>query len=116
VSDTVSGFLAALESDRGIGEIVNLGSNFEISIGDTASMIADEMEVTIDIVAEDERQRPVNSEVERLYASNDKAVRLLAWKPRFGGLEGLRRGLRETIAWFRVPQHLRMYKPEIFNL
>jgi NAD dependent epimerase/dehydratase len=116
VSDTVSGFLAALESERGIGETVNLGSNFEISIGDTARMIADEMEVTIDIVAADERQRPVNSEVERLYASNKKAVRLLAWTPRFGGLDGLRRGLRETVAWFRVPQNLRMYKPEIFNL
>jgi NAD dependent epimerase/dehydratase len=116
VSDTVSGFLAALESDRGNGEIVNLGSNFEISIGDTASMIAEAMNVTIEIVADDQRLRPQNSEVERLYACNEKAARMLAWTPRFTGLEGLRRGLKETVAWFQVPQNLQRYKPEIFNL
>jgi NAD dependent epimerase/dehydratase len=116
VSDTVAGFVAALGSERGSGEIVNLGSNFEISIGDTAQMIAEVMAVTIDIVGEDQRLRPEKSEVERLYAANDKARRVLDWAPRFGGLEGLRRGLHETVAWFRKPEHQRLYKPEIFNL
>jgi NAD dependent epimerase/dehydratase len=116
VSDTVSGFMAALTSEHGSGEIVNLGSNFEISIGDTAGVIAEVMDVKIDIVGEDQRLRPQNSEVERLYASNDKARRVLEWAPRFGGLDGLRRGLNETVAWFRKPEHLRLYKPEIFNL
>ena len=73
VSDTVSGFLAALASERGSGEIVNLGSNFEISIGATAGMIAEVMGVKIDIVGEAQRLRPDKSEVERLYACNDKA-------------------------------------------
>ena len=116
VSDTVSGFLAALASERGPGEIVNLGSNFEISIGDTAGMIAEVMDVKIDIVGDVQRLRPDKSEVERLYACNDKARRVLSWTPSFGGREGLRRGLKETVAWFRNPEHLRLYKPEIFNL
>jgi nucleoside-diphosphate-sugar epimerase len=116
VSDTVSGFMAALASERGSGEIVNLGSNFEISIGDTAAMIAQVMGVKIDIVGDDQRLRPENSEVERLYASNDKARHVLDWAPRFGGLDGLRRGLGETVAWFRQPEHLQLYKPQIFNL
>src|ERR1700691_6436865 len=100
VSDTVSGYMAALGSDQGIGEIVNLGSNFEISIGDTARMIADVMGTEIEIVGDDERLRPEKSEVERLCAANDKARRILDWRPRFGGLDGLRRGLHETAAWF----------------
>jgi dTDP-glucose 4,6-dehydratase len=116
VSDTVSGFLAALQSEHGAGEIVNLGSSFEISIGATAAMIAEVMQVQIDIVGDDQRLRPPNSEVERLFACNDKARELLDWAPRFGGLDGLRRGLQETVNWFRRPEHQRFYKPEIFNL
>jgi NAD dependent epimerase/dehydratase len=116
VGDTVSGYMAALGSDRGIGEIVNLGSNFEISIGDTARMISEVMAAEIEIVGDDQRLRPEKSEVERLCAANDKARRLLDWGPRFGGLDGLRRGLHETAAWFSRPEHLQLYKPEIFNL
>jgi dTDP-glucose 4,6-dehydratase len=116
VSDTVSGYVAALGSDRGIGEIVNLGSNFEISIGDTARMIAEVMAAEVEIVGDDQRLRPEKSEVERLCAANDKARRVLDWGPRFGGLDGLRRGLHETAAWFSRPEHLQLYKPEIFNL
>jgi NAD dependent epimerase/dehydratase len=116
VSDTVAGYMAALGSDQGIGETVNLGSNFEISIGDTAQMIAEVMGAEIEIVGDDQRLRPEKSEVERLCAANDKARRVLDWQPQFGGLDGLRRGLHETAAWFSQPQHLQLYKPEIFNL
>jgi dTDP-glucose 4,6-dehydratase len=116
VSDTVSGFMAALQSDRGIGEVLNLGSNFEISIGDTARMVAEVMSAEIEIVGDDQRLRPEKSEVERLCAANDKARRLLGWGPRFGGLDGLRRGLIETAAWFSKPEHLQLFKAEIFNL
>ena len=75
VADTVPGSMAALESDRGIGEVVNIGSNFEISIGDTARAIAGVMGVDIEIETDEQRLRPENSEVERLWASNDKARR-----------------------------------------
>jgi NAD dependent epimerase/dehydratase len=116
VSDTVSGFMAALESDRSIGEVINLGSNFEISIGDTARVIAERMGVEIKIVTDEQRIRPELSEVERLFAANDKARDLLGWQPRYGGLEGFRRGLTQTVAWFQKPENLRTYKTNIYNV
>jgi NAD dependent epimerase/dehydratase len=116
VTDTVAGFMAALQSERAIGEFVNLGSNFEISIGDIAHLIADVMQEKIDIVGDEQRLRPEKSEVERLCAANDKARRLLDWQPRFGGLDGLRRGLDATVDWFREPGNLELYKADIFNL
>jgi len=116
VADTVSGFLAALESERSIGEVINLGSNFEISVGDTARAIAEVMGAPIEIVTDDQRLRPAMSEVERLWASNDKALELLGWRPRFGGREGFLRGLAETVSWFRDPANLAAYKADIYNL
>lgn len=116
VSDTVAGFIAALESDAGIGEVINLGSNFEISIGDTTKAIAEVMGVDLDIITDEQRLRPENSEVERLWASNDKARKILSWQPQFGGLEGFRRGLGQTVDWFRNPANLAGYKSDIYNL
>ena len=116
VSDTVAGFIAALNSDQGIGEVINIGSNFEISIGDTARTIAEVMGVEIKILTDEQRLRPEKSEVERLWASNDKARELLGWQPQYGGLEGFRRGLTETVDWFSKPSHLASYKSDIYNL
>jgi NAD dependent epimerase/dehydratase len=116
VSDTVAGFIAALESERCVGEVINLGSNFEISIGDTAHAIAEVMGASIEIVTDDQRLRPKKSEVERLWASNSKACELLGWQPQYGNREGFLRGLFETIAWFRQPDNLAAYKSNIYNL
>lgn len=116
VADTVAGFVAALNSDRGIGEVINIGSNFEIAIGDTARTIAEVMGAEIEIVTDEQRLRPKKSEVERLWASNDKARELLGWQPQYGGLEGFRRGLVETVAWFSRPSHLASYKSDLYNL
>lgn len=116
VADTVAGFIAAMESDRGVGEVINLGSNFEISIGDTAHAIAEAMGTTIDIITDAQRLRPEKSEVERLWASNTKASELLGWQPQYGGRDGFMRGLAETITWFREPSHLSVYKSDIYNL
>jgi len=115
VTDTVAGFLAALDSDRSVGEIINIGSNFEISIGDTAQTIADLMGETVDLVTEDQRLRPEKSEVQRLCASNAKAREILGWQPEYGGSEGFRRGLSNTIAWFTDPGNLSQYKSNIYN-
>lgn len=101
ISDTVAGFIAALESEQGLGEVVNLGSNYEVSIGETVAMIVDLMQADIEIATDDARIRPDKSEVERLWADNSKALRLFDWSPRYAGKEGLRKGLEETIAWFR---------------
>ena len=116
VADTVAGFIAALASDRAIGEVINIGSNFEISIGETARTIAEVMGVELDILTDDQRLRPENSEVERLWAANDKARELLGWTPGYGGLDGFRRGLAETVAWFTEARNLAAYKAEIYNL
>lgn len=116
VSDTVAGFIAALNSDQGIGEVINIGSNFEISIGDTARTIAEVMGVEIRILTDEQRLRPEKSEVERLWASNEKARQLLGWQPQYGSLEGFRRGLTETVDWFNKPSNLASYKSDIYNL
>ncbi len=116
ISDTVSGFIAAAESDKSTGEVINLGSNFEISIGDTATLIAEVMGMKIEIETDTERVRPPNSEVERLWADNSKAKNLLGWEPTYGGREGLKRGLAETIAWFRLPENLLRYKADVYNI
>lgn len=116
VADTVAGFMAVLRSDRAVGEVINIGSNFEISIGDTVRTISEVMGVAVEIVTDAQRLRPEKSEVERLWASNDKARDLLDWQPQYGGLDGFRRGLSETAAWFCRPSHLASYKPDIYNL
>jgi NAD dependent epimerase/dehydratase len=116
VSDTVQGFIAAATSDRGIGEVVNFGSNFEISIGETAHLIADTMGTEIELVTDEQRLRPAKSEVERLWADNTKARTLLGWTPAFGGRDGLARGVRATVEWFGDRDNLRMYKTDRYNL
>lgn len=110
VADTVQGFISAMLADAVVGTVTNLGSGFEITIGDTARLIADLMGVGIEIESDSARLRPELSEVERLFASNEKAAQLMGWKPAFSGLEGFRRGLEETIAWFTKPENLGRYK------
>lgn len=116
VQDTVAGFIAALESTAGLGEVVNFGSNFEVSIGDTAKLIAEAMNVDIEIETDEVRLRPANSEVERLWASNAKAKRLFGWEPAYGGIEGFKRGLAETAEWFCDPNNLARYKADLYNI
>jgi dTDP-glucose 4,6-dehydratase len=110
VADTVGGFLAAFETKAGIGEVINIGSGFEISIGDTARLIAELMGAKIEIEQDDVRVRPGRSEVDRLWASNAKAQKLLGWSPNFGSIEGLRKGLEQTISWFTQQENLSRYR------
>jgi NAD dependent epimerase/dehydratase len=116
VTDTVTGFIKAATSEAGIGEVVNFGSSFEISIGDTAQLIAEVMGVKIEIETDEVRIRPVGSEVERLWADNEKARRLFDWKPLYGGREGFRRGLIETVNWFSDAKNLNAYKADRYNV
>lgn len=116
VTDTVNGFIAALASERGLGEVINFGSNFEISIGETAAVIADIMGVDLEIETDESRIRPEGSEVERLWASNSKALELFDWQPAYGGLNGFRMGLKETVDWFVRRENLTRYKTDIYNL
>jgi NAD dependent epimerase/dehydratase len=116
VQDTVSGFIAALNSEKGFGEVINLGSGFEISIGDTAKLIAKVMGLSLNISEDQERFRPERSEVDRLCAENGKAKSLLGWTPKHSGLEGFKLGLGKTVEWFSNPDNLRLFKPGIYNL
>lgn len=116
VLDTVAGFIQAANSDAGVGEVVNFGSNFEISIGDTAKLIAEAMGAEIEIETDETRLRPKDSEVERLWADNAKAKRLFGWEPAYGGRDGFRRGIAETAAWFADPKNLAAYKADRYNI
>ena len=116
VQDTVGGFIAALKGINGFGEVFNLGSNFEISIYETALQIAKCMGVTISLIPDEARLRPAGSEVDRLWADNTKAKELFGWEPNFAGREGFELGLMETINWFTNPENLRSYKPGVYNL
>ncbi len=116
VDDIVRGFIAAMESDKVIGTVTNIGSGFEISVGDTANCIADLMGVKIEIEGESQRLRPAGSEVERLFASYEKAANLMQWRPLYGELEGFKRGLGKTIDWFTQADNLERYKIDQYNL
>jgi NAD dependent epimerase/dehydratase len=116
VTDTVAGFLAAATAEGALGEVINLGSSFEVSVGETATLIAELMGKQIDIVTDSKRLRPESSEVDRLYASNEKARLLLQWRPAYGGKAGFIRGLRETIDWFCQPKNLSGYKFGTYNI
>jgi dTDP-glucose 4,6-dehydratase len=115
VQDTVSGFIQALESKNGVGEVFNIGSNFEISIGQTAGLIAEVMNSSVEFITDDKRLRPEQSEVERLWADNSKAKQTLGWEPNYCGLTGFSEGLKKTIEWFTNPGNLVRYKSDRYN-
>jgi NAD dependent epimerase/dehydratase len=116
VTDTVQGFIRAMHSEAAIGKEVNIGSGFEISIGDTARLIAEIMEIDASIELDRQRIRPEASEVERLFADVGRARALLGWSPEFGGIDGFRRGLKNTIEWFSDKANLARYRPEEYAL
>lgn len=110
VKDTVEGFIKVAESDKTCGEVVNIGSNYEISMRDTVNLIVELVGKKVEIIAADERIRPGKSEVERLWCDNRKILNLTDWQPRYS----LRDGLAETIKWLEA--NLETYKPEIYNI
>jgi len=116
VRDTVRGFVALAECDAAIGKVVNIGSNYEVSIGDTAALIAELMGREVELVSDEQRFRPAGSEVERLWADNQLARELTGWAPEYPSIEGLKRGLTETIDWFTQEANLRRYKTGIYNI
>jgi len=116
VKDTVSGFISVMDSPKSLGEVINIGSNYEVSIGETAEMIADIMGVNLTIETDEQRLRPEKSEVNRLWADNKKAKELIGWEPQYGDKDGFRRGLEETIEWFTNPKNLAQYKADVYNI
>lgn len=115
VKDTAGGMIAAMEHAPA-GSTINLGSDFEVSIGDLAHIICELVGVEPQISIDPARVRPTASEVERLWADNSRARELLGWTPRYGGLEGFKAGLQETIDWFTKPENLKLYKAGQYNV
>lgn len=116
VRDTVQGFLAVARASATLGEVVNVGSNFEVSIGEVVEDIAAVMNAEVEIHSDDKRVRPEKSEVDRLWADNGKAYTLTGWQPQFAGREGFRAGLRETVDWFSDRGNLAGYKADRYNV
>lgn len=110
VEDTVNGFIEISNSKATLGEVINIGSNYEISIGDISSLIAEIMNLKIEILTDKVRLRPDRSEVDRLWCENSKAKKLTNWQPLYAGENGLKEGLKKTIEWFTIPENLQQYK------
>ena len=110
IDDIVEAFRKAAESSNSLGEVINIGSNFEISIGEIAKKVTAMVGRNIGVVTDSKRTRPEKSEVERLWCNNSKAKRLLGWQPKIGFDEGLGR----TIKW--ISDNLSLYKPELYNV
>lgn len=115
VEDTARGFAAMADGDIA-GKTFNFGSGYEISVGDTAHMIARVMGCEIEVETDEARIRPADSEVERLNADNTKAREQLGWKPLYGDLAGLERGIGKTVEWFSNPANLARYKADQYNI
>lgn len=110
VRDTVKGFMQAAACDEALGQAINIGSGFEISIKETAELICKAMNADVEISQDPRRLRPPKSEVERLFAGVDLAKELFGWDAKYAGRDGFIRGLAETAEWFQDPQNLNRYR------
>jgi NAD dependent epimerase/dehydratase len=112
VKDTVAGFEAIARSEKTIGEEINIATQSEISIGDLAQNIINIINPNAKIIQDNERIRPEKSEVFRLFGSNQKIKQLTDWSQQYS----LEESLIQTIEWFRLPENLKKYKHEIYNV
>jgi NAD dependent epimerase/dehydratase len=112
VLDTCRGFMALAECEDAVGQTINIGSNTEISVGDTLDLIRELMQSDVTFEQDPARLRPANSEVLRLWCDNSKIVALTGFTPAYD----LRQGLTETIRWFTHPDHLNRYKAGVYNV
>lgn len=112
VTDTCRGMMAIAASDRTIGQTVNIGSNFEITIKDTLEMIKDIMGSDVEFIQDEQRLRPKDSEVFRLWCDNSLINELTGFEPKYD----IRSGLSQTIDWFTKKDNLEKYKANIYNV
>lgn len=112
VKDTVNGFIEISKSEKTIGEEINIATQNEISIGDLAKEIINQINPKAKIICDDKRIRPEKSEVNRLLGSNKKIKELTNWNPKYT----LKEGIGETIEWFKVEKNIAGYKANIYNI
>lgn len=116
IEDTVRGFIAVASAENVFGEIINIGSGYEISVENLIYQIATLMDTEVNIISDAERLRPAGSEVERLLCDNRKAKSMIDWSPHYSSIEGLKRGLRYTINWFVNPENLLRYRSDQYGV
>ena len=112
VEDCCRAFIMLSQSEKTIGETVNIGSNFEISISDTLKLIKELMSSDVVFINDQQRIRPKKSEVYRLWCDNKKINKLVGYKPQ----TNIQDGLKKTIDWITKSENLKMYKSEIYNV
>ena len=110
VKDTAAGFIAIAESDQTIGEEINIATQQEISIGELAGEIINQINPKARIICDEQRLRPEKSEVNRLLGSNEKIKRLTEWAPRYT----FEQGIKETIGW--IEKNIGSYKADLYNI
>ncbi|MCI8992066.1 MAG: SDR family NAD(P)-dependent oxidoreductase [Eubacterium sp.] len=110
VKDTAAGFIAIAESDKTVGEEINIATQQEISIGDLAKEIISQINPKARIICDEQRLRPEKSEVNRLLGANAKMKALTDWEQKYTFADGI----AETIEWFR--SHMERYKPDLYNV
>jgi NAD dependent epimerase/dehydratase len=112
VEDSCRGFIALAESDEAVGKTINIGSNYEISVGDTLNIIKELMGSDVEFITDEQRIRPEKSEVFRLWCDNTQIEALTGFKPQVD----IREGLQRTIDWFTTDGNLELYKANIYNV
>ncbi len=112
VKDTVNGFLEIAQCDELIGHEVNIATQSEISVGDLAQQLINQINTSAKIITDTIRLRPEKSEVFRLFGSNEKLKSFTNWSQQYTLVEGL----NETIEWFSKKVNLQQYKSDIYNV
>lgn len=118
VDDTVSGFITAFECQNKdlLGQVVNLGSGFEVTIGETIDLVGEILGKTPEVITEQERQRPEKSEVNRLFSDNSKSADIMNWKPEYAGKEGFKRALAKAVEWYSQPDNLKHFDHSVYTV
>lgn len=115
IDDVVNAFYLAIDNKKIIGEVINLGTGYEISINDLKNLIFKIHNKNLSIKKSTQRVRPKKSEVQRLVSNNGKAKKILNWRPKYVGKNGLSKGLIHTLRWFNNKDNLKKYKSNIYN-
>ncbi len=116
VEDTVNGYVKCLNNKKCLGEVINLGTGFDISMGEVLEMIKKNLKIEIKVQIDKSRLRPKKSEVDHLLSDNRKARKLLNWKPKNLGKKGFEEGIIKTISWFKEEKNLKLYKSDLYNV
>ena len=116
VHDTVNGFIKTIHNKKCVGQVINLGTGFHFTIGETVKIISKILKKDIKVELDMKRVRPKKSEVDRLLSKNEKSKKILNWKPKYSGKKGFYKALEITINWFKNPKNLKLYKSDVYNV